>query len=211
MAIAIMKEKDPNEYCASHHPEKMVQELMKTRLIGALEFATFEFLLEDITRAFTHQLVRHRTFHFSQQSMRFFNASESGFLYPKPCNPVVDALIQEQIKDVFGSYQNLIKLGCPVEDARSILPTNVLTKICFGATFRGLLEMCEVRLCQQTQSEFREVAVAIKESVTSVDKFLGSLLVPACVRSGKCEFKSIYDRPCEIEKTLKGGEQNGSH
>lgn len=207
-AIAIMKEKEPVNYVfglSITEKQNMVKEMLKSRLIGALEFATFEFILEDVTRAFTHQLVRHRTFHFAQQSMRFFNARTSEFRMP-----VVDidkqARIHNTVEMIRASYNILIEEGCPTEDARSILPTNICTKIMFGATFRGLLELAEVRMCRQTQGEFREAMICIKDLVSSRDEFLGSLLVEACQRSGKCEFKSVYDRPCPIEKTLKGGE-----
>ena len=207
MAVEIMKEKDPLKaaVCSDRpHKEACITEILKSRLRGALEFATFEFLLEDVSRAFTHQLVRHRTFHFSQQSMRFFDASESAFRVPK-------GAFSERINEHFEStrlfYQDLLADGCPTEDARSILPTNVCTKIMFGATFRGLLELAEVRMCAQSQGEFREAMEQIKKEVEKVSPFLGGLMVPACERSGHCEFKSVYDRKCP---KIKGGERHGS-
>jgi len=200
-AIAIMKEKEPWEFVRNlnqKEKETMIQEILKSRLRGALEFASFEFLLEDVTRAFTHQLVRHRAFHFSQQSMRFFDASMSGFRMPKSMTES-GADVYGHVERVFDFYKELIGRGIPTEDARSILPTNVETKIMFGATMRGLIELAEVRMCWQAQGEFRQAMDGIREGVTQANPFLGSLLVSACARSGHCEFKSVYDRSCPIE------------
>jgi thymidylate synthase (FAD) len=210
-AIACMKQSDPVNYVNSltlGEQRNMVTEIMKTRLRGALEAASFEFVLEDVTRAFTHQLVRHRTFHFSQQSMRFFNASSSGFRMPQTLTSAQKNDIETCVEYVRHTYQGLINSGLPTEDARSILPTNVLTLIGFGANFRGLLEMGEVRLCLQTQAEFREIMQAIRTEIVRVDPFLGELLLPACQRSGECEFKSIFDRPCPLRK--EGGDKHES-
>jgi thymidylate synthase (FAD) len=210
-AIAIMMKADPVEYVAGLTEAQkldMLREVMKSRLTGALEFATFEFLVEDVTRAFTHQLVRHRTFHFSQQSMRFFDARKSGFETPAvPYGHQVR--INETVEIIRNRYQELIDAGCPIEDARSILPTNIHTKIMFGATFRGLVDLAEVRLCLQTQREFRTFMVEVKKRVEEVNPFLGSLLMIACQRSGQCEFKSIYDRRCPIQETLE--KEGGNH
>ncbi len=203
-AIACMKEKYPLEYVQNlprKAKEEMIAELMKSKLIGALEFASFEFMVEGVTRAFTHQLVRHRTFHFSQQSLRFFDASISGFRMPE-VSELCRSDIESAVQYTMHTYKNLVEAGCPTEDARSILPTNVLTLISFGATMRGLIDLAEVRLCYQTQQEFKEVMLAIKKEVTNVDPFLGSLLQVACERTGRCEFKSVYDRPCPKQKSL---------
>jgi len=199
-AIATMKAKHPLQYVLARvdiQKEDMVKEIMKTRLRGALEFASFEFLVEGVTRAFTHQLVRHRTFHFSQQSMRFFDASESGFRVPQVDSPLSKEINEMSIR-IFDTYGDLIDHGCPIEDARSILPTNVLTSISFGATYRGLIDLAEVRMCLQTQAEFREFMDLLKSEIQSVSPFLGSLLMPVCKRTGRCEFKSIFDRPCPL-------------
>lgn len=207
-AISIMNKKDSLEYVetlSETERENMVKEILKSRLRGALEFASFEFLIEGVTRAFTHQLVRHRTFHFSQQSMRFFDARESEFRMPK-VSKEDQARIDAIVSVIRQNYTLLVENGCSTENARSILPTNITTSIMFGATLRGLIDLAEVRMCLQTQDEFREVMVGIKNEVTKVEPFLGSLLVVGCSRSGICDFKSIYDRECPIQKTLKGGE-----
>lgn len=208
-AVNAMHERDPfgfTDVMCQEEKETMLNEMLKTRLRGALEFASFEFCIEGVTRAFTHQLVRHRKMHFSQQSMRFFNASESGFRMPSldkhKDGEIYKSAIQRCVNTIRNEYTTLVNNGCPKEDARSILPTNIETLITFGATYRDILEMAEVRLCYQTQAEFKEVMRQIKSEIAKVEPFLASKLLIVCQRTGECEFKSIYDRECPIEKTL---------
>lgn len=198
MAAAIMKEKDPLVYVnnqTQHEREDTIMEILKTRLRGALEFASFEFLIEGVSRAFTHQLVRHRSFHFSQQSLRFYNATESEIL-----NPCKGQRFSDDFDSIYSiireSYSTLLEQGCPIEKARAILPTNVCTNIAFGATYRGLVELAEVRMCLQTQDEFREIMKEIVYHVYKVEPILGENLISTCDRTGHCEFQSIFDRPC---------------
>lgn len=205
VANAIMKEKYPLDYVKNMSCSELknyVDEIFKTELQGSLEFAHFTFLVEDVTRAFTHQLVRHRTMSFSQQSMRFFNASKSGFKMPTFDHDAYRSQVQGVVDIVFKAYSRLIENGCPVENARSILPTNTLTSISFSSTYRGILKMAEVRLCLQTQDEFREVMRKIKDEIEKIEPYLAYKLIPICKKIGKCPFKSIFDRECILEKTL---------
>lgn len=202
IAVANMTSKDPIEHvrCLSLIQKyDMISEILRSRLRGALEFADFHFHVTGVTRAFTHQLVRHRTFSFSQQSLRFFKAAQSGFKIPNVL-PQHQRVIEECSQSILHVYEELLIAGCPTEDARSILPHNILTLISFRCTYRGLLDLAEVRLCAQAQEEFREVVLAIKSEVEKIEPFLAQQLVSACERSGHCEFKSVYDRPCPKER-----------
>lgn len=210
VGMAAMKEKDPLahvEGLGRKELEQYVNEMFKTKLAGCLEKASMTFHIEGVTRAFTHQIVRHRVgFSFSQQSMRFFDASESGFLMPSvdkyPKGDTFQQIISETRDYVFEQYRRLLKEGCPAEEARSILPTNVLTSITVTGTYRGWKDMAEKRLCLQTQGEFRNVMRAIKKEMKKADEFLADKLVIVCQNTGHCPFKSIFDRYCPVEKSL---------
>ena len=135
--------------------EKMINEIFKSPLRGALEFASFHFYIEGVSRALTHQLVRHRTFSFSQQSLRFFNARNSEFTMPKVL-PKHQMILESTLSEIKRSYESLIQEGCAIQDARSILPTNIQTLISVNCNYRGLLDFCGVRLCLKSQQEIRE-------------------------------------------------------
>ena len=198
IAIANMTTKNPIEYVKDLDYSskcKMVEEIFKSKLQGPLEFADFHFHLEGVTRSFTHQIVRHRTFSFSQQSLRFFNASQSGFRMPSII-PAGEEILRNNVEYTMRTYQALINLGVPTEDARSVLPHGILTLISFRCTYRGLVDLAGVRLCAQAQGEFKEVVCNIKEEVAKIEPYLASKLLPICKHTGYCEFKSSYDRPC---------------
>ena len=203
VAIANMTTKNPIEYVkgmSEGAKEVMIDEAFKSRLRGPLEFCDFHFHIDGVTRAFTHQLVRHRMASFSQQSLRFFKASQSGFGMPVKITDAQRIVIERTVDNVLATYDSLLEMSCPTEEARSILPTNILTLISFRMTYRGLVDMAEVRFCSQAQGEFREVMEAIKLEVAKVSPYLASKMVAACERSGHCEFRSTFDRPCPAGK-----------
>lgn len=213
MSVAIMMYADPVAHVAGMTTEEkyqMIDQVFATKLRGSLEFATFEFHLTGVSRTFTHQLVRHRLFHFSQQSMRFFDASKSEFY-----NPIVVRddthegeqstkynLLQMVAERSIQSYRELIQLGVPIQDARSILPQNITTQIMFGCNFRALVELAEVRMCTQTQGEFRDMMKQIKSLMEEYSPYLASKLKPYCGHHGTCGFQSIYDRKCPNQDKL---------
>jgi len=144
--------------------------------------------------------------------MRFFDASKSSFINPSRQNWDRQNMLQEVADREIQNYANLVKREhIPIEDARSILPQNIETQISFGGTYRGLIDLAEVRMCDKTQGEFRDVMREIVLCVSKIDIFLGSQLMAVCNRTGECEFKSIFDSPCARNlKNKKGGEENGS-
>jgi len=49
---------------------------------SVLEHAVWSFLITGVSRSFTHELVRHRHFSYSQLSQRYVNESDSDFIEP---------------------------------------------------------------------------------------------------------------------------------
>lgn len=204
LAQANMITSDPMKYVLEQtisEKHKMIDEIFKSPLRGALEFASFHFYIEGVSRALTHQLVRHRTFSFSQQSLRYFNAKDSGFSMP----PVLDKhkrMIEATLNDIKRSYESLIEEGCAIQDARSILPTNIQTLISVNCNYRGLVDFCESRICLKAQGEIQDLAIAMKKELAQHSPFLASKLVAVCEREGRCVYKSVYDHTCPKASTL---------
>lgn len=176
-------------------------EMSKTALNGVFEWVNMVFQIEGVSRAFTHQLVRHRVgYSFSQESMRFTKVEDMAVLK----GPSVKTEAQMQtwanvLDSVESGYQRLLDLGVDIQDARGLLPTNVLTKIGMGVTYRALVKLAGDRLCLQAQGEWRSVMAAIKAEVSAYEPRLAELLKPVCKHTGKCEFKSIFDRECPLD------------
>lgn len=135
------------------------------------EFVNYTFLIEGVSRAFTHQFVRTRQASYAQQSMRVNDMSNYDFVMPAriaahaEARELVDAL-NEQIA---ATYATLVqRYGVPAEDARSILPTNIATNIVARYTLRAFADLAAARLGGRTQDEYREVMSAMVDAVLAV-------------------------------------------
>ena len=102
------------------------------------------------------------------------------------------------------AYRKLIDAGVATQDARGVLPTNVVTRIGIGTNYRALVGLAGDRLCLQAQGEWREVIRQMKEEVRRVwgDDF-ADYLQPVCFHEKRCKFESVFDRPCPIQENWK--------
>jgi len=152
-------------------PSKQAEFVAKVVASGhesPLEHVKFTFAVEGVSRALTHQLVRHRIASFSQQSQRY--VKEEGFDYIIP--PSIEE--DEDMKDAFiktmegiqASYNLMIKRFAAKgtkgeqanQDARFVLPQAAETKIVVTMNCRELLHFFEQRCCARAQWEIRALA-----------------------------------------------------
>ena len=172
--------------------------LEKLTAVGHLsptEHASFTFAVEGISRACSHQLVRHRLASYSQQSQRYVN--EAGFDYIMPPSVGEDEdlkiLFKETMEKLQRSYESIAeKLAekgyskeAAREDARFVLPNAVETKIMITMNARELLHFFTQRLCNRAQWEIRSLALAMLRLVRPLAPSIFRLAGPPCL-SGKC-------------------------
>lgn len=142
------------------------------------EFVHYTFLISGVTRAFTHQLVRTRTASYAQQAMRV--ADMSGFDYLTgptiASDGVLTALYEREMKDINDTYTELVNMGARAEDARGILPTNILTNICMSINLRALTDLIRKRSSSRVQGEYRDVVEKLRSSVLEVHPFASSFI-----------------------------------
>lgn len=210
-----------------------LEQVTKTKLKAPFEFVKFHFLIEGVTRAFTHQLVRQRTAVYAQESLRFAVKEDMPVSLPPsiagtkgdqaPGAEADNAEWQRNVWDACVSninetYLNLVNSGMPAEDARGILPHNVLTRVHYSTDLRALIDHAGNRLCTQAQFEWRIVFSKIAQLLREVsDNFstkddgmnsvcmsdaLADLFAPVCYQTGKCEFKANFDRHCSIRERV---------
>jgi flavin-dependent thymidylate synthase len=142
---------------------------MANTIPSSWEFVDFTFLISGVTRAFTHQLVRTRTASFAQQTMRVLDVSE-GRGWDYGTGPTIDddptekdptgsrgQIYDTAMADIDDAYKELISLGAKIEDARGVLPTNILTNIVVKMNMRTFCEMSRKRASSRTQGEYRAV------------------------------------------------------
>lgn len=184
-----------------------IAQIKKTSLQAPLEFVDLNFQIENVPRALTHQIVRTRVGAvYSQESLRFACKTD-GFEFD--VGDSVKTLEQkaayyagmEQIQEV---YNDLIELGVETQDARGILPINVLTNIGVKYNLMTLKKVAEVRLCYQSQPHWKSVIQQMKDEVADkIHPALANLLLPYCDAHGKCGYESMYDRKCPKQKQFK--------
>lgn len=148
--------------------EKFIKEVVKSGHESPLEHVKFTFAIEGVSRALTHQLVRHRIASYSQQSQRYVN--ESNFDYIIPSSVSSDENLRKffikTMKTIQESYNYLIekfneknkKNETANQDARYLLPQAAETKIVATMNARELIHFFKERCCARAQWEIRHLA-----------------------------------------------------
>jgi thymidylate synthase (FAD) len=166
-------------------PMKLVKHLYAGGHHSVFEHIYFTFKIEGISRACSHQLVRHRHCSFTQRSQRY--CSEDGFEYVTP--PSVDRFtFWNDMTDIQDWYEEYQRNNIPNEDARYILPNACATSLYLSCNLRELIHLCNERLCSRAQWEIRELVTNMRQLV---DPQLHFMLVPKC-KSGRI----ICNSPC---------------
>lgn len=149
---------------------------------SVLEFCDFTFHVEGISRALTHQLVRHRMASYAQRSQRY--CGEAGFEYVVPPSISSNSEAAHTYEALMGyinmQYEKLQSLGIANEDARFILPNACETAIEVKMNLRSLIHFMNERLCSRAQWEIRQLAQEMKKCVKAQYPELAKYLVPKC-------------------------------
>lgn len=167
---------------------RLIKKVLKLGHASVLEHASFTFAIEGISRACSHQLVRHRMASFSQQSQRYVKMRNCDFMVPPSIrrNKEATEKFDQALERLQAEYDALLAAGLPAEDARYILPNASETKVIMTANARSLLNFFELRLCTRAQWEIRELAALMLEKAKAVAPVLFSEVGPSCETSGYC-------------------------
>ena len=147
---------------------------------SVLEHAVWSFLITGVSRSFTHELIRHRHFSYSQLSQRYVDESDSDFVEPDviAADPALHDVWCEAVNATRAAYDRLVEglqeKYAAVEDrtlrrklarqaARSVLPNATETKIFVTGNARALRHFIELRGSEHADVEIRKVAVALLE------------------------------------------------
>lgn len=156
--------------------ERITKELtyMSNTIPSSWEFVDYTFMVQGVTRAFTHQFVRSRQFSFAQQTMRVLDVK--GWNYGTGPTIQADAALNGNydatMKHIARAYDMLIKDGAAIEDARGVLPTNILTNIVGKCNMRTFVELVRKRSSSRTQGEYRDVLDLMKSEVQRVHPWI---------------------------------------
>ncbi|MBN1874388.1 MAG: FAD-dependent thymidylate synthase [Anaerolineae bacterium] len=143
------------------NPEAFVRARLHDGHESIIEHASATFEIGDISRACSHQLVRHRIASYSQESQRYVDMSEPALVMPDAIagDPHAREVWEGFVENIKTTYRDLRNLGVLKEDARFVLPNAVATRIITTMNFRELLHFFRLRITQEAQWEIRLVAV----------------------------------------------------
>lgn len=185
---------DLQEKIEAKDQNKFVEKLVKIGHMSPIEHVSFTFGIEGISRACSHQLVRHRVASYSQQSQRYVKAGgEEGFGFIVPPS-VIEAgkkeWFIEKMEHMQMWYDELVEaLGDKGEksneDARFLLPNAAETKIMVTMNARELLHFFRQRCCNRAQWEIRRMAEEMLRLVQDVAPTIFRTAGPGCI-SGPC-------------------------
>lgn len=170
--------------------EGAVHRVLKTIIssghTSALEHASFTFAIGGVSRALTHQLVRHRLASYNQQSQRYVSYTEEPYFIVPPAvaaDPAALARFNEANAAAFAAYRELMAAGIAAEDARYLLPNAMETKIVVTMNVRELLHFFELRCCKRAQWEIRELGLAMLDIVEPFAPYVFMDAGASCRRS----------------------------
>jgi thymidylate synthase (FAD) len=137
---------------------------------SVLEHASFTFALRDVSRVFTHELVRHRAGSaFSQESLRFVRLTDIGFRVPPALEPMRDRVLSivedlEELQRDAAALLHLDEDGVPFDEKkratsalRRLAPLGLSTDIIWTANVRTLRHVIAMRTALSAEEELRLV------------------------------------------------------
>lgn len=191
--------------------EKFIRRMRKTPHLSPLEHVSLTFHISNVSRAMTHQLVRHRIASYSQQSQRYVQMDDLPVVMPS-----FDYINDEKTKDILkeiitktaeyteNSYKDLTAFEVKPEDARAVLPNFVATQIVVTMNLRSLLHFFEERMCYRAQEEIRIVADMMYEICKDLLPCVFENAGPKCMVMGRCPEHT----PCNKKPYKRGTDGN---
>lgn len=175
--------------------KQMLIDMQNTALNGPLESIQFTFLVEGVSRAITHQMVRNRFAFYAQESLRFAVAEDWAAEVPLP--PSLAGLADDDpqvgvwrraLHRAEDAYAALVATGMPAEEARGLLPHAITTRLYWTVSLRSLLAEAGKRTCTQAQFDWRVLFAGVASALRA--------------RGGEGEYTLQYDGSTVFEPFL---------
>ncbi|MGI6365833.1 MAG: FAD-dependent thymidylate synthase [Bacillota bacterium] len=165
----------------------LVKRLVEMGHLSPLEHVSFTFGIEGVSRALTHQLVRHRIASYSQRSQRYVLEGNFDYVVPPSIqkNPQAAERYRAIMDELRRGYAQLAAL-VEREDARYILPNACHTSIIVTMNCRSLLNFFEHRCCQRAQWEIRTLAWSMLRLVREKAPTIFARAGARCDMDGTC-------------------------
>ena len=192
---------------------ELIQEVLKSGHTSPIEHVQLTFAAQGVSRALTHQLVRHRVASYSQQSQRYVDGKDFNYIVPpsiaknsaalarfNACMAEISAayddlseILAGNANSAGGTYNSpkdkaaLAKIKEKVrQDARFVLPQAAETRLIMTMNCRSLLNFFEERCCLRAQWEIRALAEAMLKLAQTAVPVIFDLAGAKCIRLGYC-------------------------
>ena len=198
-----------NIYEGADDEEKMLK--LISRVISSGHYSTIEhiqvsFAISNVSRACTHQLVRHRHMSFSQKSQRYVKEKgQFDYLIPPTIekNPELREKFVDFMSEISEKYQEFVEAGIPAEDARAVLPNATASSMVASLNLREMIHLANLRLCTRAQYEIRTLVKMMCEELATAEPWLKPYLVPKCESIGFCDEDKSCGRKPKLEEIRK--------
>lgn len=207
--------------------QKFLGILMDMGHESPIEHVSFTFGVEGVSRALTHQLVRHRIgCSYSQQSQRYVKLEQFQYIIPPSIDEIPEArekfiesmeydqkCYDELVEILYKkNYEKLLAEGksekqasqqaekMSIEDARYVFPNACETKIVFTMNARALYNFFRTRCCNRAQWEIRALAEEMLKLVKEVAPVLFKNAGPSCLNGPCPEGKMTCGRINEVRE-----------
>jgi thymidylate synthase (FAD) len=191
-----------------------IQERLRTGHTSPLEQVVFWFAISGVSRALSHQFVRHRIgISFEQQSQRYVRYRENRLEYVTPRSwakaPGMKDEYDRLMQEITRVYELALERGIPAEDARFVLPNATPTNFQVMVNFAELLHIADLRLCSRAQWEIRHMVALMRREIVKALPEVGQYLQPKCGerRTGYCDEPVKEWERCPLGKVRPHKEQ----
>ncbi|ADY72979.1 thymidylate synthase, flavin-dependent [Desulfurobacterium thermolithotrophum DSM 11699] len=171
-----------------------------------LRHSHFTFLVDGISRACSHQLVRHRPASYSQQSQRYVAMKNFPYVIPESVRKKKVEIegktysYNDVMMFIGKFYEALVEEEVPKEDARFVLPNACTTRIVFTMNGEELIHFLRLRTCTRAQWEIRKVAIKMLKILREKHPSLFKSVGPNCYYLGYC---TEGKKSCGRQKEMK--------
>lgn len=171
---------NPNVTRVRTDSHEYITNMLKQLHGSVFEHAQFSFVFSNVSRVFTHELVRHRAgVAISQESLRYVRLTELGFRIPEVLEPMRDTVVsivetleefQIEAAETFGLDNENVPFHVKKEVTsalRRLAPIGLSTTIGWSANVRTLRHVIEQRTALGAEEEIRlvftKVALILRE------------------------------------------------
>lgn len=184
---------------------RLLHQVIRHGHTSVLEHINFTFAIEGISRALSHQLVRHRMASYTQHSQQRSDEKDFAFTIPPEIrrNSELAKEFQEKVRTLAEFYTRAIEAGIPKGQARYILPNACVTRIIMTMNARSLFNLISQRTCGVEEWEFRTLASKIHRILLEVAPNIFSHAGPRCVTDLVC-LEGKKGEKCGLYKNIPG-------